>query len=502
MSENSTPHESSLSRVWLIDGRARADHVPEFMYFLKLDTIDQSFGSVNKIEQPSKSQYGAFDQVGEFRDASERPTSSLMGHYALDVKSRLLTLAKGGCQFDVQAHLGKCEDPGNFNDFQKAIIFEGVIIEDYSTDSVGALESGDRGKVDETGDFSSILMYEFVPLAFAARSPSGVTNEVLDVTVCDNPSCGDCASESNGCQTVVAITKAAGGSPSTPADIVYTIDGGLNWFVHDIDTIGVATDPSAVACVGNYVVVVANTNGDEMHIALISELDGVTDPAFTQITTGFVAGGAPNDISSIGNIAYLCGNGGYIYKTTNAAAGVSVIDAGVATTSVLNAIDMLSETFGVAVGNDGTVVLIQNDLASALSTQPVGIGVNLQAVAVKSDTEFFVGDDNGDLWHTIDAGSTWTEIILPGGNPTAITDIAFASNSVLYVSGTLNGKGEIWISINGGYDFERAPRGQAGAFPANDRVNAIAACEFDVDFVVGVGLADDGADGFIVVGSD
>ena len=38
--------------------------------------------------------------------------------------------------------------------------------------------------------------------------------------------------------------------------------------------------------------------------------------------------------------------------------------------------------------------------------------------------------------------------------------------------------------------------------PISDSIDAIAVCEHDVDFVVGVGLADDGADGHIVVGRD
>jgi hypothetical protein len=234
------------------------------------------------------------------------------------------------------------------------------------------------------------------------------------------------------------------------------------------------------------VVVVAATDGDAMHIALISEFTATDDPSFTQINTGFVTGGAPQDIWSLGNVAYLVGNGGYIYKTTDPASGVTVIDAGAATISQLNAVHMLSEEFGVAVGNDGVILTINNDLVSALATSPVGVGVDLNCVWVKSETEWFVGSAAGVLYYTLDGGATWTEKTLPGTAPSTVTDIAMASASVMY----------------GGASFIRMPQGSANAMPNNDGINAIAACEEDVDFLVGVGLNADGTDGFIVVGND
>lgn len=494
---------NSFTRPWLIDGRARPDHTPEYFASLKMGTITKNFGGVNQIYDPDEGQYNQFVEAGEYRDAEERPATSLMGHYAANLKSRMLELGMKGCAFDVQLHIGQCEDPRNFNDFQKIIIWEKVILESYDTEDMGALQPDEQNKIDETGTISARRMYEFVPLAFSARTPSVVTNELLDVIVCDSRQCGECGDQSDGCQKIMAISKAAGGSPSTPADVIFSLNGGKAWYAVDIDTLDVAQDPTGIACVGNYVVVVANGVGEEMHIALISEFDGVTDPEFSQVTTGFVAGGAPLDIHSLGNMAYICGEGGYIYKTDDPASGVEVIDAGSATITQLNAIHMLSEDFGVAVGNDGVIITINSDLASALATSPVAIGTDINTVHVKSETEWYIGDSAGVFQYTLDGGQTWTVITLPGQTSiTAIEDIDMSSDSVMYVAATRSGKGEVYISVNGGQNFIRAPRNQANAMPNNDQINAIAVCEYDVDFVVGVGLAADGSDGFIVVGSD
>ena len=498
----SDPLNSSLTRTWLIEGRARPDHQPEFLDFLKLGAMEQNFGSVNPIFNPSKDKYGAFVQAGSFRDEIERPTTSMVGHYARALKSRMLSLAMAGCAFDLQLHIGQCQDPSIFNDFEKIVIFEGVFLESYSTDDVGALEPGEQGKVDETGEVSADRMYEFKPLNLAARNPTGsiLTNQLLDVIICDSSSCGDCADESDGCQKIMAITTSAGGSPTTPADVVFSLDGGQTWAAHDIDTLATGEAPSAIACVGSYVVVVSNASGSQ-HVALISEFDGVADPAFAEVTTGYVVGGEPNDIWSLGGFAYIVGDRGYIYKTTAPATEVVVIDAGAATISNLNRVHAISETFAVAVGDDGVIVRVESELASLLATSPIGIGTNFSSVWAKTETEWFVGSAAGVLYRTLDAGATWAIVPL-SGTQTDITEIQMSSKSVMYVSATVGGKGEVYVSVDGGQSFERTPRGAAGAMPANDEITALAVCPFDVDFFVGVGLAADGVDGFIVIGSD
>lgn len=495
------PLNSAFTRTWLLEGRARPDHVPNFMSFMKLGAMEQSFGSVNPIFEPSKTKYGKFEQVGSFRDEEERPSTSMAGHYAATLKSKMLELGQAGCAFDLQVHIGQCEDPSIFDDFEKIVIFEEVFLESYSTDDVGALEPGEQGKVDETGDVSARRMYEFKPLSVAARSPSSVTNQLLDVIICDSSSCGDCEDESNGCQKILAISSAAGGSPSTPADVVFSLDGGKTWAAHDIDTLGAAEDPSAIACVGSYVVVVSNASGSQ-HVALISEFDGNTDPAFSEVTTGYVTGGEPNDIWSLGSIAFIVGDGGYIYKTEDPSTEVTVLDAGAATISTLNRVHAISEDFAIAVGEDGVIIKIENELASLLTTTPIGIGTDFTSIWIKSETEWFVGDSAGILRRTLDGGITWTVITLPGGVTSDITEIQMSADSVVYVSATKAGKGEVYVSVNGGQTFIRTPRGNAGAFPTNDEVTALAVCEFDVDFFVAVGLAADGSDGFIAIGSD
>lgn len=501
MTGSFVPAQSGYSRVFLIEGRARGDHAPSYESCLKAGSPSQSFGDETTIECPDPTKVNGFIEVGSVKGAKERATIDLTGRLAVDLESTLLRLARQGCPVDVQVHLGECKDPSVFNSFDSAFILENAGLSSWGTDGdLGALSSDEKGVVNETTSISAYDMYQVLPLSMAEKAASVVTNEVVDVTICGSVACGSCGDQSDGCDHIYAITIAAGGSPSTPADIVFSIDKGVTWYADDIDSLGVAEDPDAIACVGLYIVVVSNAS-NSLHYALKSEVDNVDyDETWTEVTTGFVASAEPNDIWSYGSGAFIVGDGGYVYRLdTEVTSGVTVIDAGNATSDDLHCVHAPSSAYAIAGGANGAIIYTLNGTEWTAATNPVGVGTRINCCWMVSRYVWWVGCSDGTIWYTTNSGGDWTQKADWGAS---VYDIAFATDSVVYAAyATSTPRGGIRRSYDGGYSWMILPE-DVGTIPASDRINAIAACREDPNFVVGVGLGDDGSDGYVVIGAD
>lgn len=494
------PGTASNSRVFLIEGGARPDHDYSFEECMRGGPHAQDFGDVTPIRCPSPDAYGQYVDKGEIPGDVGRPTNTITGLFSRDTASTLHRLARLRCPIDVQLHFGQCQSPKAFDELDKALIYEGASLTNYNTDELGALEPGENAKVGESADISAQSIYEYVPMNFAERANSVVTNEVVDVIICDGVSCGECESQSDGCKKIYAITLAAGGSAGTPPDLVFSLDKGANYYAHDIDTLTAAQDPTGIACVGDYLVVTSNA-ANSISYVLKDDVKIDEDEAWTETTTGFVTGGEPNAIDGAGNIGFIVGDAGYIYKVESPADGVTVLDAGSATTNQLNDVCALDENFAVAVGNSGTIVKTENGTVWTLITPaPVGVGVHFNCVELISEDVWFIGASNGYLYWTVNGGSDFSYTVFSG--LTTIEDIKFVGKSIgrlVGYDGTPRGK--IYETINGGKTWKILPRGK-GTLNLVDHLHALAVCQSDENFMVTVGLNDNGTDGVVLQGED
>jgi hypothetical protein len=498
-SNNYKPLQTGFSRVFLIEGRARPDHRPEYFSSLKMSGVSQSFGDVTRIEIPDPNEYGKFLEVDRIRGSMERATFSLAGRYAAAIKSRMLELARNKCPVDIQLHIGECTDPSAFNTFSKSIIAEDCLITTHSTDELGALESGESAQINEMADISSRDYYEILPMSFTPRAGDLVTNQISDVAFSDTASCGSCSSESDGCQKVFAVSKGAGGSPGTPPDILFSGDSGLTWKAEDVDTLTDAQDADGVAGVGEYIVVISNL-AVSLSYALKQDFIDEIDPVFVEVTTGFVASGKPKAIVSAGRKAFIVGESGYVYYTEDPTSGVNVLDAGVATDRTLLDVDLYDENNIVAVGNDGVVIYTTDqDSWDVTSAKPVGVGIHLTGVEVKSKTEWWVTASNGEMFYTLNSGKSWHEKTLPGTVPTKMNGISFATDSVGFATGIVSGRARIYRTFDGGYSWVTMPEGGGAMTPANEFI-ALAVCKNNPNIVLAGGLNTNGTDGILVVG--
>ena len=497
------PGKTAFSRVFLIEGRARPDHEPKFQACMKAGTAERSFGDIERIECPDPTRYGEFEEVGYIQGAVDRATSSLIGRYASDVASELLRMATARCAVDAQVHFGACTDPRLFNTFTKAVIMENVVLTNWNSDDLGALGSDENAVINETVDLSIGELYEALPLEFGKRADDLLHNKAVDVVICDQLSCGgDCEDESSGCEKIYVLIGGVLGSPGTAPDIVYTLDKGATWDIDEISSMLSSEAANALACLGDYMVVVSNDSGG-LEWKLLTDLNAGTAGLWTTVTDGFVVGGSPNDIWSVGNYAFIVGDSGYVYGTSDPTGGVTVLDAGAATVSNLNAVHALDDQFAVAVGAADSIIYTETRDSWQTATATGG-GNSLLAVWIKNEREWFVTDNGGNIYYTLDKGQTWTECPASGdvpGTATSLYDIQFATDSVGYVCGNLSDVARMWRTFDGGYSWVRLPEG-VGAMPAARNFTALAACPDDVNFVVGVGEGAVANDGVIVFGQD
>jgi photosystem II stability/assembly factor-like uncharacterized protein len=393
-----------------------------------------------------------------------------------------------------------CSDPDDFDEFSKALVFEIARFTNWSADELGALQSADNASVMENADISGRLMYEVVPLSTTEEALTVVTNPVIDAIIPSQKECGLCDDEDDGCQVCMFVTLASPGSPGTASDVIWTSDGGVNFFADDISSLDAAEPADAIAQVGRYVVVPSNAAAG-LHYKLRTTLLAGTALNWTAVTTGIVAGGEPNDIWSVGTRAFVVGDGGYIYLCTNPPAGVTVLDAGDATTQNLNAVHAINRNFAVAVGASGAIVRTTNGAAFGAITDPTS-GAGLNAVWLIDENIWFIGTDAGAVWYTVDGGANFTQLTNFPVTLAGVNDIFFHNRSVGYIVGNIAGPaGVILRTYNGGQSWRAVPEGVL-TLPASDDIDAGAACTYNENFAAFGGLADDAADGIIILGQE
>lgn len=495
------PAKSGFSRVFLIEGGPRPDHEPDFQACLVAGAIERSFGDVTDIECPDPSEYGNFITVGQIRGADERATVTLNGRYAVDVASELLRLAQKKCEVDVHIHFGADSNPSEFRTFTKALVLENAILQDWSTDELGALESGNQNPVGESTNVSAADVWEVLPITTSQRASDITLNEIVDITIYDSSSCGSGSrDDSDGCQRVFAVAKATVGSPGTPPDLLYSLTGGSTWQTTEVDTLTSAEDPTGVAGVGGYIVVISE-DADSLSYADRDDFDGTTNPTWTEVTTGVVAAGSPRAIYSVDTLAFVAGEGGYVYSFSDPGSGLTALDEGSATSDDLADVHALSENLAVAVGANGSVVYTTDgETWSATSANPSANG--LTAVLMLSESVWLVGDDAGDLYYTTNSGSSWTAKAFPGSGSGSVIDLAASPAGGVWLSHqTAATAGRLLRSYDGGHQWLVMPE-NVGSIPANDKITALATCEKDANLCIGGGLADDAAAGIIVLAQD
>jgi len=449
------------------------------------------------------------DNVGRYRLIGRKISPPDLASATLKVLEKHgpipFQLAKRGCQFNLYQPAGKCKDPSDFlfgwSDY--VMVYDGALTTDKD---LGARTAwSDDNYIEDSLTLRLADVYPIGAVVFGIVGGSQIDREVVDVAYGSKEQCGDCGDDDDGTKRIYGVTAASGaGSPGLPAEVVYTLDGGASIHEATITGLGANATPSFIDVVGNRLIVGVSSE-TAYYWSTLSDL-GVPG-AFTKVTSGFVAAKGPTDVFVAGpGEVYFSALGGYIYKSTNITAGVTVLNDGSVTTQDLLRIHGSGETI-IAVGKDSDMAVSLNRGASWSTPQasPSSIAADLQALAVLSDKVWWVGTNLGRVVYTRNGGLSWVETTFSGSGSGQIDDIVFANNGTGWFSHRATGPtAVIFATWNGGQDWAN-DRPRVTNLPTFDKAGRLAVPKSSDLAVSGnnvavAGLAGDGTDGIFLIG--
>lgn len=489
------------TRLFFLEGDGDPDIAPTYEGFAIVGQPSYTFGDITLKYAPDPIQrrrYRVIAKVSGAETPPEMPIENIYG-YAL---SKWLRLGKLKCDHGLQAHMGQCSVPTDYNGgYSKILVLEQARIKSWGLNgALGSLTPGDEDTVTEQVPFSGSVLYEIKKFdAFAQLGATTITRPLVAGVIADAVSCGgDCGIASDGCSIVAVLSSATVGSAGLPPTVYFTDDGGSTVQSTVIGSMAASENGNDIKFDGSNLFVVSSDTESLHYAPLADVLDA--SATWTEVTTGFVAGKGPRAAFVAGpRDIFMAGAGGYIYKSTGITSGVSVIEAGNATVQDLNSIAGIDEVHIVAVGNSNAVVHTVDGETFASITGPAA-GVNLNKVWVASAKKWFVAANNGNLYITKDAGNTWRAAGFSGSGSGSVHSVVMVTGHVGFMSHTTSGNaGRIFKTIDGGGSWTILPESVGGpSVPSHRAIVDLLPCDQNTFYAVGTSTA--GTSGMLIKG--
>jgi len=474
--------------------------------YIYVDGATIPFGDTSRINVQDPFNPKKFIKVADEVSAPDNPTAT--AHLLRDqagIPEHLYNLAD--CVCTIYQVRGICKDPSDFDENTDILIHSNGKITNLSLG--GGAWDGDTA-VEDTADKSFDYIYPTSTLLVGEKASTTVAVEVIDIVYGSRVNCAACGEDDDGTKLIYAVTVNDSGSPAVLPAVVYTVDGGATWTSLAITGIASTDIPVSIDIVGQKLMVSTNDGTDSaLFVAEINDVTGIPSN-WTKVTSGFVSSNFVREVHvENAREVYFAGANGYIYKTDSILSGVTVSDAGNATTDNLNDIHGNDNTI-VAVGQNGAIVYSLNRGSSwAVPTNSPSAN-DIRAIHVINEFRWWAGDTNGVVNYTVNRGETaWTTITLTstkGVTVNDIEDIVFVNDEIGYISAsqTAPAAGCVFTTRNGGFTWTDAG-GRLANFPTVDRINALAVPFVSNQAVASnnlamAGLAGDGSDGVILIG--
>lgn len=489
-------------------GGARPDNIirysgPDEQYMMFGDVANPRRGSITPIREHDTYTRNAYRLIGRTQASPDLQTVTITfkrKHGGISWVADDLS-----CPHNFYELAGDCGQPDSFlygwSDF--VAIYSNAIA--TTTTHKGRKSDVEDAAMTDDVEFTLGGYYEIGTLSFGENAQTLIEREVVDAVYASFIECGNCGLNNDGTSRLYAVTKSSGaGSPGTPAEVIWTIDGGGTYSQANITGFSGTSDPTGIEIFGNFVVVL-DTAGNGYWTAELNRYTGAPQ-SWSNVTTGFSASNQPNDmfVSSAG-LMFMCGQNGRVYKITNALLGAEEIFS----SGGADLLRISGDGNGtlVAVGESGLLIKsVNNGVTWSVVSTPTS--ASLRAVEVMSPWVFWIGSHSGGVWYTTNGGETWNQFSLSG--VVRVDDIMFATEEVGYIlTGAPNvTSARLYTTYNAGRDWsstEVSTNPRLQSWPTFTRGNRLAVPRLVPDSVaarrVAVGgLSGGGTDGILIQG--
>lgn len=484
-------------RVWYVQGGVHPSRSPQYLALGKFSNDpSKTIGEEKKISAPDPNFFDRDIQVGAVPGETERAKLSIGSRYTSN-KSILLDMANRRCRVDIFALSGKCGNPQDFTEGgEKWIYFPDGRISSHQFENFGAYGRDENNPTNDMIDMTSEDYWEYLYMRQDQIGSAVTVRELYTVDTVPGDTCEDCPEP---CDRVIVTMAGASATPGTQPSILYSDDGGETWSSQTISTLFSnenIVDSGVIG--GNFLVLSYTAKG--IHWTQVDKIF-TNSNQWSDMVTGFVIGKNPNamTIKDIGHI-WIAADGGYIYFTSNFKTGVTVQDAGIATTQNLNGIHAFDTKNVLAVGNSNAVIYTSSGGVTWESVTGPSVGINLSTCWMWNADVWFVGEGAGGagkVWLTTDHGLSWSEVGLPSAY-SRIDKIEFISEAEGYISARAGGQSYVLRTITAGNQWVVLPEGKKGTPINNSYLRDLAVCSKTSNTVYAAGLASNGTSGIAV----
>ncbi len=444
------------SAIFVQDGGAQPFIKPKSAgvegQMIALDGITLAQGDVAPVFAFDPRRYKAYVPVAtQVSPPGDFDTFNLM--LREDVGSIPKILTRPTCPQTFYKNNGTCADPTNFlRGWDSYVMVIPDTVASGNITAAGTSFTSDDINEDSQARKALSPMFPIGSLFFgadslAARAVVSVTygRRSTDCIVC------------SGTPEVNDIYALVGGTGVIAASVRYSTDGGNSWANMAITGIGATELPVKILATPDYLIVVSPTAGGAVvsgyFLSAIDSRTGVPSSTWTEVTAGFIATGTATDATlDAANTLHIAGALGYIYKSDNLTAGVTVArQGGVGLDGVLS-IAAASNDTGVLVAstNGGDVMItVNNGTIWGFTTAAPDVSGGL--VGAVDKLTIFATNSSGVLSVTTNGGVTWDVVTLPVP-ATYVSAIAVVNRNVIYILNDY-ADGMLLSSWDGGYSW-------------------------------------------------